>query len=279
MNDFPKENLGVIEGVRPTDFVAGALPYEERLPSGDWRPYLVKEEHQYSDNIDTMACVSFSLNNSLEIQNKFLTGEEVNFSDRFLAKMSNTTPQGNWLNVVADTARNIGLVTEDLWPAPPNYTWNSYYSSIPQEVINKAQKFDISYEWIPTDLASLTKHLKQAPLQIVVPVPYPNHAVVLVHLEGETAYYFDTYSPHLKTMNFTYISSGLKVILKKGKSMQLINDNGTVYLVAGDKVKRITGIANTEVLSELFGDELIVAGKIPAPATRVLADGFIIHKV
>lgn len=205
MNDFPKQNTGVIEGARPSDYVAGSLPYEVRLETGDWRPYLVTEEHQYSDNIDTMACVSFSLNNSLEIQTKFLTGQETNFSDRFLAKLSGTTPEGNYLWKVADTARN-GLVTEDLWPAPANYTWNTYYTDIPQDVISKAQKLDISYEWIPTDAASLKHHLKQAPIQIVIPLPYPNHAVVLVHLDGNTAYYFDTYPQYLKTMDVSKIS-------------------------------------------------------------------------
>lgn len=122
----------MIEGRRDTDFTAGTIPFEERNPSGDWRNYLPTEEHQYSDNTDTMACVSFSLDNDIEIQKQF-EGREVNYADRFLAKMSGTTHDGNWLWKVADTVRQYGLVTEDLWPAPPHYTWDSYYAPIPQE--------------------------------------------------------------------------------------------------------------------------------------------------
>ena len=86
--DIPQQNTGLIEGSGTKSlWIGGTIPYEVRLETGDWRPFLVSEEHQYSDHVDTMGCVSFSLNNDLEIQNKFF-GREVNFSDRFLAKMS-----------------------------------------------------------------------------------------------------------------------------------------------------------------------------------------------
>jgi hypothetical protein len=232
--DIPKQNTGLIEGRRDTDYVGGTLPYEVRNESGDWRPYLVKEERQYSDNTDTMACVSFSANNALEIQHKFLTGEEVNFSDRFLAKMSGTTHQGNWQYIVADTIRKYGLVTEDQWPTLANYTWDSYYASIPQEVINKAQKLDAAYEWEVTTPQALKDHLKHAPLQITIPAPHPNHAVVLVAIEGNTAYYFDTYPPYLKTIDVSKISSALKLVLtiKKMNPNIVIYKNGSEYQVA-----------------------------------------------
>lgn len=64
----------------------------------------------------------------------------------------------------------------------------------------------------------------------------------------------------------------------KGKTLQLINDNGTVYLVAGNTDKRVTGISDPDVLRALFGDEVIIAGPIPSPATQTLSEGFIIHK-
>jgi hypothetical protein len=231
--DIPKVNTGLIEGSGTKSlYVAGTIPYEVRLESGDWRPYITKEEHQYSDNTDTMACVSFSCNNSLEVQTKFLTGQEVNYSDRFLAKMSGTTIQGNWLDKVADTARTIGLVKEEEWPAPGNYTWESYYASIPQEVIDKAFKPNTQYEVIGFDKASLLYHLKQAPIQVSIPAPHPNHAVVLLHIEGDTAYYFDTYIPALKTINVNKISYALKIVLKginMNPSVKTLNIDGTIY--------------------------------------------------
>src|SRR5688572_17774217 len=111
MNEDPNKNLGVLVGIRETDYVAGTIPYEVRVPLGDWRPYVPKEERQYSDNVETNGCVSFSMNNLLEMQHKQQTGQEVNFSDRALAKMSGTNPdQGNYLYKVADEVRNSGLL-------------------------------------------------------------------------------------------------------------------------------------------------------------------------
>src|SRR3990167_5704899 len=147
---YPFENDGVIEGRRDTDFAAGTLPYEERNPSGDWTPYLVRVEQQYSMNTDTKACVSYSANNALEIQIKFLTGQEVNLSDRWLAKMSDTTQQGNWLYKVADVLRKQGAVIDSEWPEPPNYTWDSYYAEIPQVMQERGLEFlkewSVAYE-------------------------------------------------------------------------------------------------------------------------------------
>ncbi len=250
--DIPKVNTGVIEGSGTKSlYIAGTIPYEVRLQSGDWRPYLVKEEHQYSNNTDTMGCVSFSCNNDLEIQTKFLTGQEVNYSDRFLAKMSGTTPDGNWLDKVADTARNVGLVKESEWPAPANYTWSQYYASIPQEVINKAVKPDIAYEVIGADKTSLLYHLKQAPIQITIPAPHPNHAVVLVAIEGNTAYYFDTYIPALKTIDVSKISYALKIVLKQGDIMPKffrVNDHGKLGIAV------LEGHSGTILFESEFSD-------------------------
>jgi hypothetical protein len=276
MNDVPKVNTGVIEGSGTKDlYVAGKIPYEVRLKSGDWRPYLPSGEKQHSQYADFMACVSFSNTSDLEIQS-ILTGVEPNWSDRALAKMSGTTHQGNRLDTVADTARLQGLIKEEDYPTVGQLTWDQYYAPIPQNVLNKAVKLNIAYETVPLDKASLAYHLKQAPLQITIPAPHPNHAVVLVHLDGNTAYYFDSYSPYLKTINVSSISYAMKIVLKE--SMQLINDNGTVYLVAGSQNKRVTGISDPEVLQALFGDELITGGKIPSPPTQTLSNGIIIHK-
>jgi hypothetical protein len=229
--DIPQSNTGVIEGSGTKSlYVAGTIPYEVRLESGDWRPYVPTGEKQYSKYADFMACVSFSDTNSLETQGKFLTGVEPNWSDRFLAKMSGTTHEGNYLDKVADTVRNIGLVKEEEWPTVGDLTWDQYYASIPQDVINKAQKLDVAYEAVSTEKFSLNYHLKQAPIQITIPEPHPNHAVLLAHLDGDTAYYFDSYAPYLKTINVSKISYALKIVLK-GTSMtnSLIVQNGKEF--------------------------------------------------
>src|SRR3712207_6542899 len=91
-------NHGVLEGRRDTDFVAGeevgALPYEVRNETGDWTPFMPPGEWQASKKGDSMSCVTFSALNSIEAQEKFLTGNQVNYSDRWTAKRSGATPEG-----------------------------------------------------------------------------------------------------------------------------------------------------------------------------------------
>ena len=194
------QNRGVIEGKRDTDYVAGVLPYKVRNPSGDWTPFLPAPENQFSNHADSQACVTFSALNSIECQTKFLTGQEVNYSDRFIAKMSGTTPQGNTLYTVADTIRKLGLVWETDYPTPPDFDWNTYYASVPPELITKAllwlNDWSLAYEWIePVTADNLIYHLKHAPLQIVI----PGHAVVDIYETKDVLKYFDSYPPYTKS--------------------------------------------------------------------------------
>lgn len=212
------KNYGVILGQRSTDWIAGAvsgITFEERNPSGDWTPYLPKGEKQFSKFQDSMGCVSFSANNCIETQIKFLTGIEPNFSDRFLAKMSGTTQFGNYLYVVADTVRKVGLVNEEEWPVPPDFTWDSFYSQIPQHIIDKGKDFlaqyDISYEFINDwSRENLMKQLKQSPLQVVI----PGHAVMNFYTSLDVQRYFDTYEPFIKEWG-TSFNSVLKYVVTK----------------------------------------------------------------
>jgi hypothetical protein len=123
-------------------------------------------------------------------------------------------------------------VPQELWPVPPNYTWDSYYAPIPQAVIDKAVKKNMAYEAIGSDKATLLHHLKQCPIQIIIPEPTPNHAVLLVHIEGNTAYYFDSYAPYLKTINLSKIYNyALKIVLK-GQDMEFFKVKGESTIVA-----------------------------------------------
>jgi hypothetical protein len=254
----PNQNTGVLLGSGTKQlWVGGTIPYEVVLQSGDWRPYLPTGEKQ-KDPLETMACATFSDLNDLEIQAKQQTGAEPNWSDRFIAKLSGTTSQGNFLDKVADTVRTYGLVKEEDWPTPPTATWNSYYTPIPQEVINKAVKVDIAYEAI-TDKSKFAYHLKQCPLQVIVTSSNPHHAVTLVHLSGNTAYYFDSYPGSTNFLKTTTLSNlynyALKIVLKgQAPTMRLVNDKGTVYIVTGNQDKRKIGLADLNSLG-LFGDE------------------------
>ena len=203
------DNLGVKLGKRPEDYRAGlvgaSLPYEERNPSGNWSSWIPVGEWQRQRTIndvrDTMACVSFSALNSIETQIEFLTGLQVNFSDRFTAKMSGTTTSGNYLYKVADSIRKDGLLVEEDWAWPENFSWDEYYKEIPQELKDKAKNIleaiDIKYEWIPLNKAEILKHLKQSPLQTVI--LDGKHAVMTFKTLEDINWYFDSYKPFIKS--------------------------------------------------------------------------------
>jgi len=110
------KNFGVLLGEKigdyHADFAGGALPFVSNVSDGAWKPWLPDGERQSSDNGDSMSCVTFGEINGIETQEKKQTGVQPNYSDRWIAKMSNTTPEGNYLTVVADTIRKYGLVLE-----------------------------------------------------------------------------------------------------------------------------------------------------------------------
>ncbi len=213
------KNHGVIPGRRPTDFhatlAAGVLPYEVRNPSGDWTNWLPTPERQTSRQTETFACVSFSLNNVIETQIKFLTGQELNFSDRWLATMSGTTMAGNYLWKVADAVRLKGLVAESEWPAPPDFTWDSYYAPLPPALQSKGLEFlqywNIAYEWVDITPDNLLKHLKHAPLQLAI--ANPGHAIMGFYSYADVVKYFDTFDPFIKSTTVGKITDALKVVV------------------------------------------------------------------
>lgn len=211
------KNYGVILGSREGDWIAGGISgitYEEVLPSGDWTPYLPLEEWQWHTiGFDTMACVSFSALNVLETLYFFKTGVRRNFSDRFTAIMSGTMKIGNYLWKVGDSIRKDGLVDEADYPMIDNPTWDTYYVTPPIEVINKAKEFlkewEVHYEVIDFTRESLLKHIKQAPIQVVI----PGHAVMNFLTTDQIYKYFDSYAPFQKDRPEGFIFAQKYVLL------------------------------------------------------------------
>jgi len=222
-------NHGVILGQRDTDYIAGTLPYEIVNPTGDWTPYLPLGEYQRlpSYSFDTMACVTFSALNIIETLYFFNTGVRRNFSDRFTARMSGTTQDGNWQWKVADSIRKAGIVDEELWPAPtsPSTTWGEYYSVPTIEVVNKALEFkndwEVTYEFIDFTRESLLYHLKQAPIQVII----PGHAVMNFLTTDQVYKYFDSYSPFVKERVEPFVYA-MKLILTKKSMAKFVKVEG-----------------------------------------------------
>lgn len=190
--------------------------------SGQWTDVLPETEVQKKGVLDTMGCVSFSALNSIELLARVKYGERWNKSDRFLAKVSNTTRSGNLFYRVGDALRKHGAVDENVWPFVEPFTWLEYYKEIPEPVLLKGKdflsKYKIAYDWVdyfkPEDAMEA---LRYAPLQVAVEAwnrrvvdgeeifyfssrPNYNHAVTLVgYVEGKYWLIFDHYdSPFVK---------------------------------------------------------------------------------
>jgi hypothetical protein len=219
-------NDGVLIEDRPA---AGQNTFVVRNPSGSWPA--PGGEHQFSPATDTMACVSYSATHCLESQILFLTGKVVNLSERFLATMSGTTHQGNYQQKVAETIMKYGMVYDQDWPEPTQFTWDEYYSPIPQSVIDKGQEFlkeyDISAKWISP--AQVNQALQEAPLQVVVSVAYPNHAQELLNINTV----FDTYEPYEKPPLPSYDHFEILLTPKNMSQFKTQNYKGELRIVLG----------------------------------------------
>lgn len=247
------DNHGFIaQPPRDTDYIAGAVESIGSLDNqtGDWSDYLPADELQNGVYFDSMACVTFSALNSLETQvnyllkasklpqeaffylrdNGYLKDGTPNFSDRFIAKQSGTTPKGNSMVTVWDTVRKSGLIPEKDWtydPAQriPPFDWSDYYTAIPQPLVDKAVKFldtfTVKYEWLVAGGSATPKQyaewLKAGPIQIATTTCpgwgtgtvnacdlATNHAVLLYKVDEQGFHIFDHYKPFRKVLSSDY---------------------------------------------------------------------------
>lgn len=167
-------------------------------PSFDWSPYLPDKESQWHKTFDVMDCVSetdasmiatllnYQLHNNLLSDkavsflkdNNYIESDNlVNISQRYIAKVSNTTKNGNTFNKVWDSIRKYGVVPEQDWPLTEDYSWDVYYKNISEEILNKGKKFleifDIKWDWIAygnmNDATELCiAALQSSPVQIAI---------------------------------------------------------------------------------------------------------------
>lgn len=218
------ENSGVLLGNQPTDYFAGVnspIEYKIRLQDGNWTPYTWSKNLQWAyDNkgnyVDQMACVTHSMLTAIESQEFFLTGKKVKYSRRWIAKMSGTTKQGNYLYKVADTIRHYGLILEEDYPTPAKYTWNEFYEELGEKMIPLSQKglawlqkWNFQYEFLPVSDPNIDHHLKHSPLQVVI----PGHAVCGIFSPGMITEYRDSYEPFDKDYPSNLFLAILKPIL------------------------------------------------------------------
>jgi hypothetical protein len=102
-----------------------------------------------------MNCLSQGAAKSIEVALECKFGIVRKVSPRFIAKMSNTTPDGNDMFSVGDAIRKYGFVWEEDWPYGEDMTWNEYYATPTAHVMAKAKEnwnlYDITYEIVGVD--------------------------------------------------------------------------------------------------------------------------------
>ena len=274
----------IIEHAKEDDYIFGGntkLVKTILSSNGNYIEYIPITEMQIGIYFDTMACVSFSAINVIEIifkyhlkhgniskedikwleDNGYFQDGELNFSDRFIAKLSNTTKQGNTGRKVAKTIVNYGLIPESKWSYPsrqrtPVFVWEDYYKEIPEELLKLGkefkERFSIGYEAIYRK--DMKDALKYGPIQVYVCAWYKNdtglfykpkdrgynHAVT--RIQSLTKQIFDSYEPYIKSVTLdeeNYYPSGYLYILKV-KKMKLVKTNGssTVYLIDMKGIRR-----------------------------------------
>jgi len=207
-----------------TDYRLGgisALPREVLQEDGQWHKYIPQVEYQTKCGLESMACVSFSALNCIEMLLHRKLKAKRNYSDRFLAKVSGTTHSGNYLTAVAATIRNQGIVLETAWDWDECMTWDQYYAEPPEGLMTQAdvfvQKYIVEYEFVHLDLMEA---LQYAPIQIAIDAYGPivdgitqpkansgpaNHAITLVgYKEGEYWHVIDHYLLETRKLAWEY---------------------------------------------------------------------------
>jgi len=227
-------------GIRETDYINGkasGIEFEDRISDTNWSLYLPEDERQKINGVETMSCVTFSAINVCETQanyllsyhkfsdeartfflnNGYIVNGKFNFSDKFIAILSETTKQGNYLTKVVDTIRKVGLIPESMLPFGNPKTWEEYHnpSQITDEMkalgLESLKYFTLQYEWVYIpEMAKgetidelhqkLYVQMRQAPFQFAK----NGHAT-----QGYLAVYkdkwgeFDTYNPFKKDLPWT----------------------------------------------------------------------------
>lgn len=269
----PERGGLIIEPIKDSDWIMGVesgIEPQTLNAEHDWDNLLAEDEWQ-KKYWETNSCVSFSAVKQVTMYVNYLANlflekhlfredteqalkdlgfiinGRFNASDRFIAKLSGTTKNGNSFMRVWDAIRHNGLVPETDWPWPSgtfnthNDFWNEYMKDVPQSVIDKGSKFldllEVQYEWVLTGTFNADKlilGLEQAPLQIGTPVCIPDwnnenvpacpgvaasHATVLYGFDKYKSWNIhDQYAPFKKKLAWDYsIPYAIKGILKEKK--------------------------------------------------------------
>ena len=183
----------------------------------NWLPYLPKDlDVQVSKSQDYEACASYSAIHILEMVLMKKTGYFWEFSERALAKLSDTQPWGNSLQNVVNALNQYGVLLDEDWDALTysdkyeDIDWAEYYAPIPEAVLKRAYRVKASFSKLSPLQA--TTALKEAPLWTIVKTSSGRlHCVTQI---SDTQFY-DSYEVRIKNFSDGYpIQSQYKLTIK-----------------------------------------------------------------
>ncbi len=250
------------ENIKETDYIGGlGSPLIKKIlqPDGQWIEYLPEDERQSGRNLESMACISFSLLNAIEILAKRKWGEVINLSDRFTAKNSGTSRNGNIQSRALDSVRkNHGSVNQPLWPNnTEEFNWNEFYASIPINIFGEGKdfikKYTLGYEALWGNKQAIKEGLKYSPIYcagyawaseggLYRSYGGANHAFLIVgYKEGEYWLAYDSYAPFVKKLawDFQIVFPKLITLDKAGNVFDLVKikkllEKGVRYIMRAD---------------------------------------------
>lgn len=274
------ENKGLLKDEsddRDYQFGAG-IERKVLREDGQWTEFLPEVEKQ-KNPIETMACTNFGLLNCIEIINKVKYNAVKNYSDRFLAKCSGTTHNGNSMRKVLETLRKYyGTVREKQYPSDFS-SWSNYYKAIPQNILNMAQlwikEYKLEYESVNSSQNAILTALKYSPLYVAgfawrrdkngVYQSYgrANHCFTIVgYKQNEYWLAFDSYSPFLKKLDWNYKISYIKSIYLEKKETEYnqeaiakLRDKGLEFLMTVERAGEIYRLTNDNKLQYISPKE------------------------
>lgn len=249
-------NHGFIKDIiLPEDYVLGAftkIPEIILQPNGNWMEFLPDIELQRKNDFESMNCTSYGTLNCIEtLLNRLFGFGRLNFSERYIGIMAETTQEGNSPQKIIETIRKeAGLLNEELLPFDNSIdSWEKYYSPKPmlKNYIDLGKKwledYLILHEWIfgtneKNKISRLKQGLKLSPLGVSVNAweqeedglyfkekgASDNHWVMLYgYKEGKYWDVFDHYDNTFKQLKWNYDFESAKryYIEKKKKEIEL----------------------------------------------------------
>ena len=202
--------------------------------------------------IETDACTSFAITNSIASQILRMTGVDPNLSPRYVAKLSNTgypgenpppNTYGNSVQNVYNAILTYGMVTNDDWPTANITSDDEFFTPIPQDVIQKGRLW--LKKWALQPLKSLEaiqvpNALKTAPVvtEIVIGSPTDDPKTGTPHLVCQLTptTYFDSIwgQPAVKTFQQPPINySSVIVNFKNMQPIYQQQGSPTLYFAVG----------------------------------------------